>query len=567
MRAVLVLYVHRRLVGEDITSEFKRYRACGIILLFMNQALAGIAVCMVTKDKGFSYPGLMIYAMAMYAFYITIVAAVNVVKFRRRGSPLLSAAKVISLTAALVSMLSLETAMLAQFGGEDVVFRRLMLGISGGAVCTIVLTMAIYMIARSTRQLKRLQDVCRRVYANVPFYKKRFDEMGVKPEDIRSLDDLRRLPFTVKQDLRNNYPYGLFALPRANLARIQASSGTTGQAIVMGYTQRDLDNWAELVARCMCASGVTPTDIVHVAYGYGLFTGGLGAHDGAQKLGAMVVPASGGATRRQGQLLRDLGATVLACTPSFALHLWESAMEIGIDFRELPLKIGIFGGEPWSETMRHTMEEKMGIDAHNIYGLTEIMGPGVAIDCMEHNGIHLWEDHFIAEIIDPETGENLPEGEVGELVITTITKEGAPLIRYRTRDLTSIDTTPCRCGRTHLRLTRLAGRTDDMLIIRGVNVFPQQIESLLMEIPGLSPNYLIVVDRKGTLDTIEVQVEITQQLFNDRISDLQALEKRLQGNIKEYCGVTARIRLMEPHSLDRSGGKATRVIDNRPKMN
>ena len=253
-------------------------------------------------------------------------------------------------------------------------------------------------------QLKRLQDVCRRVYANVPFYKKRFDEMGVKPEDIRSLDDLRRLPFTVKQDLRNNYPYGLFALPRANLARIQASSGTTGQAIVMGYTQRDLDNWAELVARCMCASGVTPTDIVHVAYGYGLFTGGLGAHDGAQKLGAMVVPASGGATRRQGQLLRDLGATVLACTPSFALHLWESAMEIGIDFRELPLKIGIFGGEPWSETMRHTMEEKMGIDAHNIYGLTEIMGPGVAIDCMEHNGIHLWEDHFIAEIIDPETG-------------------------------------------------------------------------------------------------------------------------------------------------------------------
>ena len=416
-------------------------------------------------------------------------------------------------------------------------------------------------------QLKRLQDVCRRVYANVPFYKKRFDEMGVKPEDIRSLDDLRRLPFTVKQDLRNNYPYGLFALPRANLARIQASSGTTGQAIVMGYTQRDLDNWAELVARCMCASGVTPTDIVHVAYGYGLFTGGLGAHDGAQKLGAMVVPASGGATRRQGQLLRDLGATVLACTPSFALHLWESAMEIGIDFRELPLKIGIFGGEPWSETMRHTMEEKMGIDAHNIYGLTEIMGPGVAIDCMEHNGIHLWEDHFIAEIIDPETGENLPEGEVGELVITTITKEGAPLIRYRTRDLTSIDTTPCRCGRTHLRLTRLAGRTDDMLIIRGVNVFPQQIESLLMEIPGLSPNYLIVVDRKGTLDTIEVQVEITQQLFNDRISDLQALEKRLQGNIKEYCGVTARIRLMEPHSLDRSGGKATRVIDNRPKMN
>lgn len=243
-------------------------------------------------------------------------------------------------------------------------------------------------------QLFRLQDVCRRVYANVPFYKKRFDELGVRPEDVRSLDDLRRLPFTTKQDLRNNYPYGLFAVPRANIARVQASSGTTGQAVVAGYTARDLDIWADLVARCLCASGVTPTDIVHVAYGYGLFTGGLGAHDGAHKLGAMVVPASGGATRRQGHLLRDLGATVLACTPSFALHLWESAMEVGIDFRDLPLKIGVFGGEPWSETMRYSMEEKMGIDAHNIYGLTEIMGPGVAIDCMEHKGIHLWEDHL-----------------------------------------------------------------------------------------------------------------------------------------------------------------------------
>ncbi len=415
-------------------------------------------------------------------------------------------------------------------------------------------------------QLQRLQDLCRRVYANVPFYKKRFDEMGIKPSDIRSLSDLRRLPFTEKQDLRNNYPYGLFAVPRENMARVHASSGTTGQAVVVGYTQRDLENWGKLMARCMCACGVTPEDIVHVAYGYGLFTGGLGAHDGAQTLGAMVVPASGGATKRQAQLLRDLGATVLACTPSFALHLWEAGMETGINFRDLPLKIGIFGGEPWSESMRHSMEEKMGIDAHNIYGLSEIMGPGVAIDCMEHNGIHLWEDHFLAEIIDPATGENLPDGEVGELVITTLTKEGSPLIRYRTRDLTSIDSTPCRCGRTHLRLSRLAGRTDDMLIIRGVNVFPQQIESLLMETRGVSPNYLIVVDRQGSMDTLEVQVEVTPQLFNDKIRDLQAVESRLQNSIKEFCGVTAKIRLMEPHSIERSGGKATRVLDRRPRQ-
>ncbi|HIW00245.1 MAG TPA: phenylacetate--CoA ligase [Candidatus Desulfovibrio intestinipullorum] len=415
-------------------------------------------------------------------------------------------------------------------------------------------------------QLQRLQDLCRRVYANVPFYKKRFDEMGIKPTDVRSLSDLRHLPFTEKQDLRNNYPYGLFAVPRENMARVHASSGTTGQAVVVGYTPRDLENWGKLMARCMCACGVTPEDIVHVAYGYGLFTGGLGAHDGAQTLGAMVVPASGGATKRQAQLIRDLGATVLACTPSFALHLWESGMETGINFRDLPLKIGIFGGEPWSESMRHSMEEKMGIDAHNVYGLSEIMGPGVAIDCMEHNGIHLWEDHFLAEIIDPVTGENLPEGEVGELVITTLTKEGSPLIRYRTRDLTSIDSTPCRCGRTHLRLSRLAGRTDDMLIIRGVNVFPQQIENLLMETRGISPNYLIVVDRQGTLDTLEVQVEVTPQLFHDKIRDLQALESRLQDSIKEFCGVTAKIRLMEPHSIERSGGKATRVLDRRPKQ-
>ncbi len=414
-------------------------------------------------------------------------------------------------------------------------------------------------------QLKRLQDVCRRVYATVPFYRKRFDEAGIKPADVRSLDDLKRLPFTVKQDLRNNYPFGTFAVPRDNIARVHASSGTTGQAVVVGYTQYDLDVWANLMCRCLVASGVKPQDVVHVAYGYGLFTGGLGAHDGATKLGCMVVPASGGSTRRQVGLIRDLGATVLACTPSYAMHLWEVAMENGINFRDLPLRVGVFGGEPWTDAMRQTLEDKLGIDAHNIYGLSEIMGPGCAIDCSEHDGLHVWEDHFLCEIVDPQTGEPLPEGEQGELVITNLTKQGSPLIRYRTRDLTTLITEPCRCGRTHARISRFAGRSDDMLIIRGVNVFPQQIEELLMKASGLTPNYMIVVDRQGSLDTMEVQVEVNDQLFHDQISKLQILEKSLQKQIKDIFGVTTKVRLMEPHSIERSIGKATRVIDKRPK--
>ena len=414
-------------------------------------------------------------------------------------------------------------------------------------------------------QLKRLQDVCRRVYATVPFYRKRFDEAGIKPADVRSLDDLKRLPFTVKQDLRNNYPFGTFAVPRDNIARVHASSGTTGQAVVVGYTQYDLDVWAQLMCRCLVASGVKPQDVVHVAYGYGLFTGGLGAHDGATKLGCMVVPASGGATRRQVGLIRDLGATVLACTPSYAMHLWEVGMENGINFRDLPLRVGVFGGEPWTDAMRQTLEDKLGIDAHNIYGLSEIMGPGCAIDCSEHDGLHVWEDHFLCEIVDPQTGEPLPEGEQGELVITNLTKQGSPLIRYRTRDLTTLITEPCRCGRTHARISRFAGRSDDMLIIRGVNVFPQQIEELLMKASGLTPNYMIVVDRQGSLDTMEVQVEVNDQLFHDQISRLQVLEKSLQKQIKDIFGVTTKVRLMEPHSIERSIGKATRVIDKRPK--
>ncbi len=415
-------------------------------------------------------------------------------------------------------------------------------------------------------QLRRLRNLCARVYATVPFYAKRFAEVGVTPDDIKTLDDVRRLPFTEKQDLRNHYPFGLFAVPKDHIVRLHASSGTTGKAVVVGYTARDLENWAGLMARSMAAAGVNSTDVVHVAYGYGLFTGGLGAHYGAERLGATVVPASGGATRRQASLLRDFGSTVLCATPSYGLHLWEAAREVGVDFRELPLRIGIFGAEPWSEAMRRDIEAKMDIDAMNIYGLSEIMGPGVAMECREAKcGMHLWEDHILPEIIDPVTGESLPPGEVGELVLTTLTKEGIPLVRYRTRDLTSLDYTPCVCGRTHVRISRLQGRSDDMLIIRGVNVFPQQIEGLLMESEGLTPNYQIIVDRMDNLDTLEVCVEVSDKLFADQIRKLQSLEKRLQKNIKEFLGVTAKVRLMEPRSIQRSEGKAQRIVDRRPK--
>ncbi len=415
-------------------------------------------------------------------------------------------------------------------------------------------------------QLRRLRDLCDRVYANVPFYRKRFDEAGITPADIKSLADLKLLPFTEKQDLRNYYPFGLFAVPRDHIVRLHASSGTTGTAVVVGYTARDLENWAELMARSMSAAGVNRSDVVHVAYGYGLFTGGLGAHYGAERIGATVVPASGGATRRQAHLMRDFGATVLCATPSYSLHLWEAAQEAGVDFRELALRIGIFGAEPWSEAMRRDIEEKMHIDALNIYGLSEIMGPGVAMECVEAKcGMHLWEDHILPEIIDPVTGEQLPPGQVGELVLTTLTKEGIPMLRYRTRDLTSLDYTPCCCGRTHVRISRLQGRSDDMLIIRGVNVFPQQIEGLLMESDGLTPNYQIIVGSVNNLDTLEVRVEVSDSLFADEIRKLQMLENRLQKNIKEFLGVTAKVRLMEPRSIQRSEGKAQRIVDQRGK--
>ena len=413
-------------------------------------------------------------------------------------------------------------------------------------------------------QLRRLRDLCNRVYANVPFYRKRFDEAGITPADIKSLADLKLLPFTEKQDLRNHYPYGLFAVPKDHIVRLHASSGTTGKSVVVGYTQRDLETWAELMARSLAAAGVVRSDVVHVAYGYGLFTGGLGAHYGAERLGATVVPASGGATRRQAGLLRDFGATVLCATPSYGLHLWEASMEVGVNFRDLPLRVGVFGAEPWSEAMRRDIEDKMDISAMNIYGLSEIMGPGVSQSCAkEQHGMHIWEDHFLPEIIDPVSGEILPEGSTGELVITTLTKQGIPLVRYRTRDITSLNYTPCSCGRTHVRMNRITGRSDDMLIIRGVNVFPSQIESLLLEVQGVSPHYQLILTRENNLDYVEVQVELDGAMFSDAIKDLQQREQRIQKGIKEFLGVTTKVRLVEPHSIPRSEGKAVRVIDRR----
>lgn len=413
-------------------------------------------------------------------------------------------------------------------------------------------------------QLKRLQQVVERVYATVPFYRKSLDVAGLTPDKIRSLADLQRIPFTLKQDMRDSYPYGLFATPLEQIVRIHASSGTTGKPTVVGYTRRDIDNWSEMMARSFVAAGTNKGDVIHNAYGYGLFTGGLGAHYGAERVGASVIPMSGGNTRKQLMIMQDFGSTVLTCTPSYSLFLAEVAAEEGIDFKNLKLKVGIFGAEPWSETMRQEIEEKLNLKAIDIYGLSEILGPGVGIECIEaQKGLHIWEDHFIPEIINPETGDVLPHGEKGELVITTITKEGIPLLRYRTRDITRIIPEPCICGRTHLRIERLSGRSDDMLIIRGVNVFPSQIESVLFNIEGVEPHYQLIVDRDGTLDTLEVQVEVNERTFSDEIKVLQGLSRKIQHAIKEMLGVTCKVRLVEPKTIARSEGKAKRVIDNR----
>ncbi|MFP4517193.1 MAG: phenylacetate--CoA ligase family protein [Desulfovibrionales bacterium] len=413
-------------------------------------------------------------------------------------------------------------------------------------------------------QLSRLRYLAERVYYNVPFYRQKFDEAGIKPQDIKRLSDLKYLPFTEKQDLRNNYPYGLFAVPKDHVVRIHASSGTTGKATVVGYTKRDVENWAKLMARSFMAAGVGNNDIVHNAYGYGLFTGGLGAHYGAEQLGATILPVSGGGTKRQVMLLKDFGPTVLCCTPSYSLYLYEAAEAAGIRFQDLALHTGIFGAEPWSEEMRQDIQSKLGLKALDIYGLSEIMGPGVGMECaVAQHGLHLWEDHFLVEIINPDSGEILPPGEIGELVVTTLTKEAQPLIRYRTRDITSLNYIPCKCGRTHVRMNRVMGRSDDMLIIRGVNVFPSQIESILLETEGLTPHYQLVVTREATLDNLEVRVEVDEKIFSDEIKHLQRIESKIQKNIKEFLGVTAKISLVEPRSIVRSEGKAQRIIDER----
>lgn len=412
-------------------------------------------------------------------------------------------------------------------------------------------------------QLQRLQATVERVYHKVPFYRQAFEKQGVVPGDIRSLDDLRRLPFTVKTDLRDNYPFGLFAVPMDEVVRLHASSGTTGKPTVVGYTQNDINTWAGLMARALAMAGGTKGDVVQNAYGYGLFTGGMGVHYGAELLGATVVPVSGGNTARQLMLMQDFGTTILTCTPSYALYLAEEGLNRGVDFEQLPLKAGVFGAEPWSEQMRRQLEEKLNIIALDIYGLSEVMGPGVAMECPAKEGMHLFEDHFIAEIIDPETGEPLPFGEQGELVITSLTKEALPIIRYRTRDITILNPEPCPCGRTHVRMRRVTGRTDDMLIIRGVNVFPSQVESVLLEFGETEPHYLLVVDRKGTMDDLEIWVEISNQMFSDQVKYLENLEHRLRSRINSVLGISSRIKLVEPRTIPRSEGKAKRVVDRR----
>jgi phenylacetate-CoA ligase len=414
-------------------------------------------------------------------------------------------------------------------------------------------------------QLKRLQATVERVYATVPFYRKKFDEMGVKPSHVKTLNDLKILPFTIKNDLRDNYPFGLFSVPMENIVRVHASSGTTGKPIVVGYTRRDIDTWAELIARTLSCAGVHKGDIVHNAYGYGLFTGGLGLHYGAEKIGASVIPISGGNTKRQIIIMKDFGPTAITCTPSYALHLADAAEEMGVNpAREFKLRVGCFGAEPWSERMRDQIEKKFGIDAIDIFGLTEVIGPGVSSECLEaKSGLHIFEDHFIPEIINPDTEEVLPYGEKGELVFTSITKEAFPVIRYRTRDISALNREICKCGRTFVRMQRVTGRSDDMLIIRGVNVFPSQIESILMEIEGVEPHYQLIVDREENLDTLEVQVEVNEKLFSDEIKQLERLEKRIERDIKEMFGVTCRCKLVEPKTIERSEGKAKRVIDKR----
>lgn len=414
----------------------------------------------------------------------------------------------------------------------------------------------------SILQSARLVKTVERVYHNVPFYRKKMQEMGLEPGDIKGIEDLQKLPFTTKSDLRDNYPFGLFATPQSEIVRVHASSGTTGKATVVGYTRRDLDIWSECVARALTMAGVSRNDIIQVAYGYGLFTGGLGAHGGAEKLGAMVVPMSTGNTKKLTTMMKDFGVTAIACTPSYLLHIAETLEEEDA-IKDIKLKTAICGAEPWTENMRKQVEEKLHIHAHDIYGLSEVMGPGVACDCEYHKGLHVYEDHFLPEIINPETLQPAAPGETGELVFTTITKEGLPLLRYRTRDLTSIDYTPCECGRTLARISRFKGRSDDMLIIRGVNVFPSQIEAALLEMGETTPHYMMIVDRVGNLDTLEVQVEVEERFFSDEIKELEKLTKKIAMVIQHAIGLAVKVKLVEPKTIERSMGKAVHVIDKR----
>ena len=411
-------------------------------------------------------------------------------------------------------------------------------------------------------QSERLCWQVNRMYERVELFRKRMDEFGLKPSDIHGIEDLHKLPFSYKQDLRDYYPYGLFAEPMENIVRVHASSGTTGKKIVVGYTRNDLDKWDNCVARMMTAIGLDNTDFVQVAYGYGLFTGGLGAHGGATKIGATVIPISSGNTANQIQTMVDFGSTCLCCTPSYAMYLGEAIEEAG-QTDNLKLKAGIFGAEPWTEEMRHAIEEKLRIKAYDIYGLSEIMGPGVSYECSEQCGMHVCEDMFIPEIIDPDTGEVLPAGASGELVFTTITKEGFPLIRYRTRDICSLNYEKCACGRTHVRMNKPQGRSDDMLIIRGVNVFPSQIEEVLMNMEETQPHYQLIVDRVDNKDTLEVLVEVSEEIFTDKISSLEAIAKKVEGNLMTILGLKAKVKLVEPKSIARSEGKAVRIIDKR----
>jgi phenylacetate-CoA ligase len=412
-------------------------------------------------------------------------------------------------------------------------------------------------------QSERLRKLVERVYHSTPFYRRKMQEMDITPDDICSIDDIVKLPFTTKQDLRDNYPYGLFAVPMSEIIRLHASSGTTGLPTVVGYTRRDLSVWSEMIARCLSAYGATSDDIFTVAYGYGLFTGGLGVHYGVEYLGGTVIPMSSGNTAKQIQLMHDFGPTAIACTPSYALYLAEAMLKTGIPREEFKLKIGIFGAEPWTENMRREIEAKMGINAYNIYGLSEVMGPGVSHECEYKDGSHIIDDHFFPEIISPDTLEQLPYDEQGELVFTTLTKEGLPLLRYRTKDLCSLTGEPCRCGRTNVRMSRIVGRSDDMLIIRGVNVFPSQIESVILEMEEFEPHYMLIVDRVNNLDILEVQVEVRDGFYSDEMNKMIALKKKIGQRLQSVLGISADIKLVEPFSIKRSEGKAQRVIDKR----